>query len=131
MLRKVSKMLKNRTGFTLVEVIVVAVIVAVLAAVAIPLYLGYVKDSRINSAANAAGSVATFCGACMSTSGTLSPASGIVTGTLTCTSANGTTTSIQIPTDIKITITPGAPNHGTVIGQHVASDSTNFKSFNY
>jgi prepilin-type N-terminal cleavage/methylation domain-containing protein len=133
MLRNIPNIPKNRKGFTLVEVIVVAVIVAVLAAVAIPLYLGYVKDSRINSAANAAGSVATFCGACMSTSGTLTPApnGGTVGGTLTCTSANNTITSIQIPTDIEITITPGDANHGTVTGRHVASDDTEFKSFNY
>ncbi len=52
------KTLKNQKGFTLVEVIVVAVIVLILAAVAIPLYNGYIKDSRQNVANNTAGSVA-------------------------------------------------------------------------
>ena len=51
-------MIKNQKGFTLVEVIVVAVIVAVLAAVAIPLYNGYIHDSRVNVANNTAASVA-------------------------------------------------------------------------
>jgi prepilin-type N-terminal cleavage/methylation domain-containing protein len=49
---------KNEQGFTLVEVIVVAVIVAVLAAVAIPLYNGYIRDSRVNVCQNNAASIA-------------------------------------------------------------------------
>jgi prepilin-type N-terminal cleavage/methylation domain-containing protein len=46
------KTLKKNKGFTLVEVIVVAVIVAVLALVAIQLYRGYVSESRRNTAEN-------------------------------------------------------------------------------
>jgi prepilin-type N-terminal cleavage/methylation domain-containing protein len=38
-----------KKGFTLVEVIVVSVIVAVLAAVAVPLYMGYLNDTRQES----------------------------------------------------------------------------------
>jgi prepilin-type N-terminal cleavage/methylation domain-containing protein len=53
-----QKYLKNNKGFTLVEVIVVAVIVLVLAAVAIPLYNGYIQDSRANVASNSAASIA-------------------------------------------------------------------------
>ena len=45
---------RKQTGFTLIEVIVVAVIIAVLSAVAIPLYNGYVRDSRRNTAENVA-----------------------------------------------------------------------------
>jgi prepilin-type N-terminal cleavage/methylation domain-containing protein len=37
-------------GFTLLEVIVVAIVVAVLAAIAIPMYEGYVKDSELGAA---------------------------------------------------------------------------------
>lgn len=50
----------NRKGFTLVEVIVVAVIVAVLALVGIQLYQGYVTESRRNTAENLAASAASF-----------------------------------------------------------------------
>lgn len=52
--------LKNNKGFTLVEVIVVAVIVAVLALVAIQLYQGYVTESRQNTAENLGASAASY-----------------------------------------------------------------------
>ena len=42
--------MNNAKGFTLVEVIVAAIIVAVLAAVAIPRYLTYVKNAQISEA---------------------------------------------------------------------------------
>ena len=54
------KQLKKNKGFTLVEVIVVAVIVAVLALVAIQFYQGYINESRRNTAENLAASAAGF-----------------------------------------------------------------------
>lgn len=56
----IYKNLKYARGFTLVEVIVVAVIVAVLATVAIPLYTNYVESSKKAIAENCAGSLASF-----------------------------------------------------------------------
>jgi len=44
----------KKNGFTLVEVIVVAVIVLILSAVAIPLYNGYIRDARWNTVTNLA-----------------------------------------------------------------------------
>ncbi len=55
-----NKTRKNTKGFTLVEVIVVAVIVAVLALVGIQLYQGYVVEARRNTAENLAASAASF-----------------------------------------------------------------------
>jgi prepilin-type N-terminal cleavage/methylation domain-containing protein len=66
-MQMLKKYLKNNKGFTLVEVIVVAVIVLVLAAVAIPLYTGYVKDSRRATAENLAGQIASTLGAAKQT----------------------------------------------------------------
>ena len=45
MLKKMQA-LKNKKGFTLIEVIVVLIIVAVLAAVAVPSMIGFVEDAR-------------------------------------------------------------------------------------
>ena len=50
MFHKMLKSSRNRQGFTLVEVIVVAVIVAILSAVAVPLYLGYINSAKVSTA---------------------------------------------------------------------------------
>ena len=46
-----------RKGFTLIEVLVVAVIVAILAAVAIPAYNAYIKSTKLDVAKNLAATV--------------------------------------------------------------------------
>lgn len=126
---------RNQKGFTLVEVIVVAIIVAAMAAVAVPLYLGYVDSSRVNAASNAAGSLASFCGACRNTGGTVTlvgpVAPAVGGGSMTC-STNGT--SIQIPADITAGHTPPGtgtpPTPGVVTGRHINSSAA-ASSFNY
>lgn len=55
---------KMKKGFTLVEVLVVAVIIAILAAVGVPLYMNYVKDARKGVAENAAGEAANLYNTC-------------------------------------------------------------------
>lgn len=126
---------KMQAGFTLVEVIVVAVIVAAMAAVAVPMYLGYVDSSRQNAAANAAGSAASFCGACRSIRGAV--VDGTVAaggGNLQCQVGGTVTSRIDLPGDIIVVHTAPATetSTGVVTGRHVGSPATvDAASFNY
>jgi prepilin-type N-terminal cleavage/methylation domain-containing protein len=52
-------MRRREKGFTLMELMVVIVIVAILAAVAVPLYINYVKDAARTEAKGAIGAVIT------------------------------------------------------------------------
>jgi len=111
----------NRNGFTLVEVIVVAVIVLILAAVAIPLYQGYMKEARQNVTSHLAASLASAIGAGIQT-GVLDVAgNGDVTGTYSLNQTAGEggvlkfasspgssdTVTVTIPKNYKATIAGG------------------------
>jgi type IV pilus assembly protein PilA len=50
---------RNEKGFTLMELMVVIVIVAILAAVAVPLYINYVKDAQRTDAKATIGAIIT------------------------------------------------------------------------
>lgn len=116
---KASLSKKIQRGFTLVEVIVVAIIVAALAGVAIPMYTSYVSSSRTNAAANAAGSVASFMGACINGGGNAGSgaktSSGAALDSLIC-SPSGS--KIQLPIGIKIVISK-LDSSGNVLAKHV------------
>jgi len=59
------KVRKNRkAGFTLIELLIVILIIGILAAVGIPLYLGYVSDAKTAEAKGLVGSVWTALRGC-------------------------------------------------------------------
>jgi prepilin-type N-terminal cleavage/methylation domain-containing protein len=51
--------MRSRAGFTMIEMMVVVIIVGVLAAIAIPVYSGYVKKSRVSEATARIGDILT------------------------------------------------------------------------
>jgi prepilin-type N-terminal cleavage/methylation domain-containing protein len=91
----------NEKGFTLTEVIVVAIIVATLAAFAVPLYMGYLKDSRVSVGNNVGASLASAAGA--------SKQMGLTEPTGTYTAAIGSEGEYIVFPDV--TNDPSNPNH--------------------
>ena len=59
-----AKVVTNQSGFTLIELLVVVLIVGILAAVGVPLYLGYVRDSRLAEGKAIVGSILTAAQGC-------------------------------------------------------------------
>lgn len=58
---KATKMIQNQKGFTLIELMVVAVILAIISAIAVPIYNGYKKDAMTQEAYQTLAQVADLC----------------------------------------------------------------------
>ena len=56
-MKLINNTLRNKKGFTLVELMIVVIIIGILTAVGVPLYLGYVKDSKVASAKAVIGTI--------------------------------------------------------------------------
>jgi len=68
---------KNKqAGFTLIELLVVILIVGILAAVGLPMYLGYAKDARMSEGKSLIGSLWTSLRGCAQSTGQDCPAIG-------------------------------------------------------
>ena len=110
-----------KKGFTLIEVMVVAVIVAILAAVAIPAYNNYVTRAANNVAMNVAGTVAAGLGTLAAENATYT-STGDVTGPNTATL--GTDITVKIPA--QVTVTWGANSVGATHTKGTGTQSVEF-----
>ncbi len=138
----------NETGVTLIEVIVVAVVLAVLSAVSIPIYNGYIQDSRRNTSENVAVSAASFVESALTTTGSIGNVSftGSSSGNLEPGSESdwlysdektkshlmfvtdaGDTSKFRIPSNIQIKI-DDSDGRKVVVGAHVKSVIANTDS---
>ena len=103
----------TKKGFTLIEVMIVAVIVAILSAVAIPAYNRYIERSSNNVATNTAGTIAASIGVAITESApgfVAISTHGIGGGVLQI--ANDI--SVMIPSEISVSY-----GGGTVTASHV------------
>ena len=107
-----------RKGFTLIEVLVVAVIVAILAAVAIPAYSGYIQSSKERVATNIAATIASALAAYYSEYPDFRVTEAMnVSGSEGGLVNIGGGNSVRIPADHEVTLT----NENVTVGLH--SDS--------
>ena len=67
--RKMAVGKRGQKGFTLIELLIVILIVGILAAVGVPLYLGYTRDARLAEGKALAGSALTAMQACAASRG--------------------------------------------------------------
>lgn len=116
----------KKEGFTLVEIIVVAVIVVVLALIGVQIYQGYVQESRQMVIENTAGSAATYLntavnlGIAITKESFESPLTDA--GTWVTNTEGGNSSLFRAPAGVIVTINTSSKSVTASMGEHTSDE---------